>query len=128
MATRHVSVTIAVLLNALFGSLLLILAAALAVPIYGATRQEKAARDVEAAATAGQLVFMALQNLRPERGSVAAALGAADPAEQSLLDGVARSRAAAGPAVASVLAACDVSPRARIAARPPPACAPASIG
>ncbi len=109
MATGRVSVTIAVLLNALFGSLLLILAAALAVPIYGAARQEIAARDVEAAATAGQLVFVALQNLRPERGSVAAALAAPDPADQSLLDGVAQLRAAAGPAVAAVLDACAAS-------------------
>ncbi|MGA3401740.1 MAG: methyl-accepting chemotaxis protein [Acetobacteraceae bacterium] len=109
MATRYVSVTIAVLLNALLGSLLLILAAALAVPIYGAMRQDAAAVDVEAAATAGQLVFMALQNLRPERGSVAAALAAPDPADQSLLDALAQSRVAAGPAIAAVLAACAAS-------------------
>ena len=109
MATRRLSVTIAVLLDALFGSLLLILAAALAVPIYGAIRQESAARDVEAAATSGQMVFMALQNLRPERGSVTAALGAADAAEQSLVDGLAQSRAAAAPALVAVLDACAVS-------------------
>jgi len=109
MAIRHLSVTIAVLLNALFGSLLLIVAAALAVPIYGAIRQQAVALNVEAAATAGQLVFMALQNLRPERGSVAAALAAPDPAEQSLLDGLAQLRVAASPAVAAVLDACAAS-------------------
>jgi hypothetical protein len=81
--------TIGSLLRGLLGTMLLLLAAALAVPTVPAIGQLADARRVAAITRAGEGVFAALQYLRPERGAVQAALTAPAPApaEEALLAG-----------------------------------------
>jgi methyl-accepting chemotaxis protein len=79
---RSTVVTLAALLRLLLGSLLLVLMAALAVPTWSALKQHTEAARVVAVARAGQSVFVALRYLRPERGTVHAALNAPAPPTQ----------------------------------------------
>jgi len=97
---------IGTLMHLLLAALLVLLLAALAVPTWSSVRQTRQAAQVVAAARAGQAVFMALQYLRPERGSLQAALGAAKPAEPAFLASIAQGRDKAAPAIEAVLGAC----------------------
>jgi methyl-accepting chemotaxis protein len=104
--------TISNLLRLLLGAMLLVLVAALLVPMLSAIRDRNDAARVVADAHAGQSVFAVLQFLRPERGTIAAALGAPAPAEPALLTDLASLRRSAAPAIAAMLrdcaaAACD---------------------
>lgn len=99
--------TVGVRLRLLFGALLLVLVAALAVPTWSAIEQRSEAIKVVAVARAGQDVFNALQYLRPERGSVQAALGAPAPADAALLESLAALRGKAAPALDAVLRDCS---------------------
>jgi len=98
--------TIGTLLRGLLGAMLVVLIAALAVPTYSAVALLRDASRVVAIAHAGQSVFAALQYLRPERGSVQAALTASGPADAALLASLTASRAKATEAVAAVLRDC----------------------
>ena len=107
-----VRLTISNLLRLLLGALLLVLAAALLVPTLTAIRDRNDATRVVADARAGQSVFAVLQFLRPERGTIAGALGAPAPADPALLTDLASLRRSAAPAIETMLrdcaaAACD---------------------
>ena len=106
---RPTSLTIGTTLRVLLGTMLAVLIAALAVPAWTAIGQLREATQVVAVARAGQSVFAALQYLRPERGSVQAALTAPAPADAALLDSFAALRAKATPAVEAVLRDCAVA-------------------
>jgi len=103
---RSTFFTIGTLLRVLLGAMLAVLIGALAVPTYSAIKQERDATRVVAIARAGQSVFAALQYLRPERGSVAAALTAPAPAAAALLAGLTAARAQAATAVEAMLRDC----------------------
>ena len=94
------------LLHLLLTALLVLLLAALAVPTWSSLQQTRQAEQVVTTARAGQAVFTALQYLRPERGSVQAALGAAKPADAAFLAGIAQGRAKAGAAIEAVMRVC----------------------
>lgn len=105
---RSIRFTIAALLQLLLGAMLLVVMASLAVPTWSALIQQRDATRVVAAARAGQDVFAALQYIRPERGTVQAAVTAPGPAEPTLLASVAALRAQAAPALQAVLRDCAV--------------------
>ena len=107
--TRTTFLTIGTMLRALLGVMLVVLIAALAVPTWSAITQLREATRVVATARAGQSVFVALQYLRPERGTVQAALTAPNPADATLLAGLAALRAKAAPAIEAVLSECRVA-------------------
>ena len=98
--------TIGTRLRLLLTALLALLVAALALPTWSSVQQKRQAAQEVAVARAGQDVFTALQYLRPERGSVQAALGAPQPAEAAFLASIERGRAKAAPALDAVLRAC----------------------
>ncbi len=107
--TRTAFLTIGTMLRALLGCMLVVLIAALAVPTWSAITQLREATRVVAIARAGQSVFVALQYLRPERGTVQAALTAPTSADAALLAALAALRAKAAPAVEAVLSECRVA-------------------
>ncbi len=82
------------------------LIAALVVPTWSAFRQQSEAARIVATARAGQNVFIALRYLRPERGTVHAALDAQTVAEPTLLTTIAGLRGQAAPALDAVLRDC----------------------
>ena len=98
--------TIAAQLRLLLGALLVLLIVAFAVPAWNSIQQALEARQVAVTARAGQDVFTALQYLRPERGTVQAALNAPGPAEPALSAALAAMRTHASPALESVLRDC----------------------
>jgi methyl-accepting chemotaxis protein len=102
----HDIVTIRTLLRVLLGAMLLVLAAALAVPTWSDIDELRDATRVVAVARAGQSVFSALQYLRPERGTVQVALTAPAPAEDALLTRLATSRTKAAAAIEAVSRDC----------------------
>jgi methyl-accepting chemotaxis protein len=98
--------TIRTLLRVLLGAMLTVLIAALAIPAWSAIGQLRDATRIVANARAGQSVFIALQYLRPERGSVQVALTAAAPAEPALMASLATRRAKAAAAFEAMRRAC----------------------
>ena len=98
--------TIGTLLRLLLGVMLSVLVAALMVPTWTAIQQQDAATKAVAVTRVGQSVFTALQFLRPERGSIHAAVDAAAPADAALLANVATLRSKAAPAIEAVLRDC----------------------
>jgi hypothetical protein len=98
--------TIRTLLRVLLAAMLLVIVAALAVPTWSDIKEVRDADRVVAVARAGQSVFAAVQYLRPERGTVQAALTAPAPADATLLTGLEVSRARMTKAVEAVLQDC----------------------
>ena len=98
--------TIGALLRLLLGVMLSVLVAAPTVPTWTAIQQQDAATKAVAVTRVGQSLFTALQFLRPERGSVHAALDAPAPADAALLANVAALRSNAAPAIDAVLRDC----------------------
>ncbi len=105
---RRFSLTIAAVLRLLLGAMLAVVMVALAVPTLSALQQTRQAAHLAAVAHAGQDVFAALQYVRPERGTVRAALSNADPADPTLLRNLATLRDHAAPALEAVLRDCAV--------------------
>ncbi len=106
---RSTYLTIGTMLRALLGAMLVVLLAALAVPTWSAIEQLREATRVVAIARAGESVFAALQYLRPERGTVQAALTAAAPADASLLTSLTNARGKATEGVEAVLRECGAA-------------------
>ncbi|MDR3535555.1 MAG: HAMP domain-containing methyl-accepting chemotaxis protein [Acetobacteraceae bacterium] len=104
--SRRFSLTIATVLRLLLGAMLAVVMAALAVPTLSALTEARQAARLAAVAHAGQDVFAALQYVRPERGTVRAALSDADPADPTLLRNLAALRDHAAPALEAVLRDC----------------------
>ena len=102
----HDIVTIRTLLRLLLGAMLVVLAAALAVPTWSDIDEWREATRVVAAARAGQDVFAALRYLRPERGTVQVALNAPDPVEDVVLTRLNAARAKAAAAVEALSTDC----------------------
>ena len=98
--------TIRTLLRVVLAAMLLVIVAALAVPTWSDIKEVRDADRVVAVARAGQSVFAAVQYLRPERGTVQAALTAPAPADAALLTGLEVSRARMAKAVEAVLQGC----------------------
>lgn len=90
----------------LLAALLGVLLAALALPTWSALDEQGKAAQVVVFARAGQNVFTALKFLRPERGTVHAALDLPGPAEPALLASLAAMRTQAAPALDAVLRDC----------------------
>lgn len=106
MAQFLTSLKISTTLRALFGVLIVTIIGALAIPIYGAYRKLGESQQIVSVARAGNTVFVAMQNLRSERGPTRLALQAPNPAIPSFLTLVTRLRAASDPALAELLEVC----------------------
>jgi methyl-accepting chemotaxis protein len=106
MARSFRSLKISATLRALFGVLIVIIIGALAIPIHGAYRKRAESEQIVSIARAGNTVFVAMQNLRSERGPTRLALQAQGPAPASFLTLVAKLRATADPALTELLEVC----------------------
>ena len=104
---RHLSISTT--LRLLLGAMLVVLVAALAVPMWSTIQERTAATNVVALARAGQSVFAALQPLRLERGTVRIRLQQTDPTDPQMLAAIAAQRARSVPAVEAALRDCEVA-------------------
>ena len=98
--------TVGALLRLLLGAMLAVLFAVGMLPTWSAIQQQREAARVADVARAGQNVFAALQYLRPERGTVQAALGSPTPADAAVIGSLAAMRRDAAPALQAVLRDC----------------------
>jgi len=96
----------AAVLKLLFGTIMIIAIAALAIPIYGDIQQLNESKRVVRVAEAGRAIFTALQNNRVQRGPTRIALQGEAPATDSFFTMLKEARDKAGPAVADVLRLC----------------------
>jgi methyl-accepting chemotaxis protein len=104
--TQTRSLTIGTLLYFLLGAMLLMLCSLLAVSMVDAVKRKSTAERVVEMARANRDVFIALQNLRVERGPTRTALGLKDAASDAQLAYFKEARAKSGPALAAVIAGC----------------------
>jgi methyl-accepting chemotaxis protein len=104
--TPSTYLTIATLLRLLLGAMFAVAVAALSVPTWSALMQQQEAIRLVDVAKAGQDVFAALQYVRPERGTVRAALTAPVPADPGLLASLSALRTKSAPALEAVLRDC----------------------
>jgi methyl-accepting chemotaxis protein len=106
MAQFFTSLKISTTLRALFGVLIVTIIGALAIPIQGAYHKLGESQQIVSVARAGNTVFVAMQNLRSERGPTRLALQAPGPAPASFIALVTKLRAVADPALTELLEVC----------------------
>jgi methyl-accepting chemotaxis protein len=99
------TITINTLLKSLIGLLAVALVASLALAAYDAWREQRTADRVHAITGVINPLFLALQNLRVERGTVNTALATAGAVDADTRADIAALRRAATPAIAQALAA-----------------------
>jgi methyl-accepting chemotaxis protein len=93
-------------LYALFGVSALVMSAQATLSVIDAVAAKRDAERVVQVAAANNQLFVALQNVRLERGPTKAALDAKDAAEASFLAQVAQLRGKSVPAIETILAVC----------------------
>ncbi len=98
------TISINALLNALIGLLAVGLITAMTVAAYDAWERQRTADRVNAIAGVINPLFIALQNLRVERGTVNTALATAAPVDAGTRSDITAARNAAGPALAQAQA------------------------
>ncbi len=98
------TISINTLLKSLIGLIALGLVAVFASSAYEAWRDQRTADRIYAIAEAINPLFIALQNLRVERGTVNTALATTEPANAATRSDVAALRAASGPALERAVA------------------------
>src|SRR5258708_39230937 len=93
------TISINTLLKSLIGLIALGLVAVFASSAYEAGRDQRTADRIYAIAEAINPLFIALQNLRVERGTVNTALATTEPTKADTRSGIAAPPAASGPAL-----------------------------
>src|SRR5271163_2984076 len=101
------TITINTLLKSLIGLLAAALVASLALAAYDAWREQRTAERVHAITGVINPLFLALQNLRVERGTVNTALATAGAVDADTRADIEALRRAATPAIAQALAAIE---------------------
>ncbi|MDB5601835.1 MAG: methyl-accepting chemotaxis receptor/sensory transducer precursor, partial [Xanthobacteraceae bacterium] len=106
MAQSFRSLKIGTTLRALFGVLIVTIIGSLAIPIHGAYRKRAESEQIVGIARASRTVFVAMQNVRSERGPARFALQTQAAASTSFPALLAKLRSAADPALAELLQLC----------------------
>ncbi len=94
-------------LFALFGMSAIIMGTQSIVALVGAVKQVRETGEIEQVALANRAVFVAVQNIRFERGPTRVALDAKTPADPKMIDNLAATHARAIPAIDAVLTICS---------------------
>jgi methyl-accepting chemotaxis protein len=104
MNLRNMRVSIKLALGGLFGLMALLLVSTYTVDLVTVWREQGVARRTAAVASLTRSLFVASQNIRVERGTVSAALNAADPAAAKTRGEIESLRKQSEPALGQVLA------------------------
>lgn len=100
------TLTMGTVLKLLFGTMVIIAIATLAIPIHNDINQLRESQRVVRVAEAGQAVFIALQNNRIQRGPTRVRLQAEAPTSDNYFATLNTARAKVNPAVADILRLC----------------------
>ncbi len=106
MIMKNRTLSIGTVVQSLFGAIVLVAVATLALPIYGEVRKLGESARVVRVAEAGRVLFTGLQNTRIQRGPTRVALNAEPPASEAFFAINVAAREIASPALARVLELC----------------------